>query len=448
LPAVLATLLLPPRLASAVETQLQAATVQAATAFAGGVAVGGPSGSRAAVLAEAFLKSTPVGKSRVAAVFLLAATCGLGLAPSWFGSPDLAGKKPDPAIARKDAAALPPGKPDPSESPKPAGHPAEGPRQLPPPPDINKAPLLTAWEPYARFAGHQGGVRALAFAADGTRLLSGGQDGHVRIWEVATGKELRSLHGPKARPVLSLALGAERAVAVGNDGGTVFVYDLRSGQDPRVAYKGPGREVRAVSFGGDGRSLRWARADGSLEWDRQPNARQAPLAGREADITCVAFSPGGRRVAWGLKDGSVKLWDVPRKKDLGHHRPHQHQVWCVTFSADGRTAASVDHFGNVSLWDPTTGRAQALLRNPCRDGHVHVTALVFSPDGGLVATGGGLDHTIRVWETRSGRRLALLAEHRGSILGLAFSPDGKLLASASADGTVRLWKGTARLTPP
>jgi WD40 repeat protein len=120
----------------------------------------------------------------------------------------------------------------------------------------------------------------------------------------------------------------------------------------------------------------------------------------------------------------------------------------VAFSADGRLAASVDHFGNVSLWDPTTGREQALLGNPCRGGHVHVTALALSPDGGLAATGGGLDHTVRVWETQSGRQLAHLVEHRGSVLGLAFSPDGRLLASASADGTVRLWKGTARPTPP
>src|SRR5262249_14741920 len=234
---------------------------------------------------------------------------------------------------------------------------------------------------------------------------------------------------------------------VGDDDGAVFVYDLRAEQEPRAAYPGRGRVAQALTFGDDGRSLAWARSDGAVERDGKRDGRSPVLAGQEGRGTCGSVSPDGRTVAWGMKDGRVKLWDAVRQTELGHYAMHKHQVWCVAFAADGRTVASVDHFGTVVLWDASTGREQALLRNPCRGGHVHVQALAFSPDGGLMATGGGGGHTIRVWEARSGRQLDLLVEPRGQIIGLAFPPDGQLLASASADGTVRLWTATRPLGP-
>jgi hypothetical protein len=455
LTGVLSTLLLSRMPALAMPVGLSAATVKAATASAGGSAAQGLVRPQAAAWAEAALTSLRAGKLKVAAALLLATvagTLGLGFSASWFGAPETIEEKPDAAVAQKDAGQPPPSKPpapertargNPPKQPVPK---AEVAAPVPPPRDEIPAQRLTGWEPHARLLGHQGGVRSLAFTADGTRLVSGGDDGHVRVWDVATKKELLSLHRLKARPIRAVALGAQDTVAVGNDDGTVLVYDLRGEQEPQVVHANRGRDVLALTFGGDHRSLAWARSDGAVEGDRNRAGPLPALAGQEGYVTCVAFSPDGRRVVWGTKDGRVKLWDAATGKEVGHYAIHKHQVWCVLFSGDGWTVASVDHFGAVVLWDAGTGKEQALLQNPCRGGHVHVLALAISPDGSLVATGGGGDHTIRVWETRSGRQLAHLIEHQGPIFGLAFSPDGRFLASASGDGTIRLWTPTRPLT--
>jgi RNA polymerase sigma factor (sigma-70 family) len=443
--AALGTLLLTGTSAYAVRADLVTKTVKAGLVFAGGATVRGIVALRAAALAEGMLNAALAGKIKIAA-FCLAMTLAcvsLGLSSS-FDSRETVAEGIEQVVAPKDPSREPPapapisardtGKPG-KKIEEPIGIAPGAPMAA----EVKPKRPTGKWEALARLAGHQGGARALAFSADNTRLVSGGDDGYLRVWDVATRSELRALGGSKRRPVRALALGADGTVAVGNDGGSLFVYDLHGPQEPKLAYGSRQCQISALTFGHDGRSLAWARSDGAVECQNECDGVAAPPASQAGQITCVALSPDGQRVVWGMKDGSVKLWDVVTGKELGHFPRHQHQVWCVTFSSDGRTAASVDHFGNVSLWDAFAGKERTLLWNPCRGGHVHVLALAFSPDGDLMATGGGGDHTIRIWDTQSGKELAHLLDHRGPICGLAFSPDGRLLASASGDGTVRLW---------
>jgi RNA polymerase sigma factor (sigma-70 family) len=398
-------------------------------------------------LAEGAACGLSASKLQVAAWALLAVLAcggGAGLVLSWSWKAQQPAVPTAPEIAQRGDAAAKAAPVD--DSRQPTKQP-ERPSNATPAPDkgarVPNTP--TGWKGHATLTGHQGAVRALRFTPDGSRLVSGGEDGRVRVWDVATARPIGTLHGSRARPIRAVALGADNTVAVGNDDGTVLVYDTGVEQEPRPAFSGRGLAVSALTFGDDGRSLAWARSDGAVERSGGRNNVSLPPAGPQEQVQCVAFSPEGRRLAWGMKDGRVRLWDAVAGKELGRYAVHQHPVWCVVFDADGRTAASVDHFGSVALWDAATGRQVGLLQNPCRGGHVHVQALAFSPDGSLMATGGVLDHTIRVWQTRPGRQIAHLVDHQGPIFGLAFSPDGKLLASASGDGTIRLW--TATYTP-
>jgi RNA polymerase sigma factor (sigma-70 family) len=436
--ALLGTLLVEGTVQAAVPAGLRAATVQGATACAAGETATGVGSAAARALAARALRAMLLTRLKVAAVLLV----GLTFAGAGIGWAVSAKPNAGPVEATDPA---PPPSPFPNgdlraaatERPETNGQPGPGQR------GEVRPQVATGWQLRSTLAGHPHGARALTFSPDGARLVSGGDDGRVRVWDVGTARELLTLSSPKARPIRAVALGREgNAVAAGNDDGTVLVWDLHGRRDPGFAFTGFAPEVRALSFGIDSASLTWARSDGSVEQERRPDAASVSIPGRQGDVRAVAFSPDGRTAAWGMQDGSVRLWDVAARTERGRFPVHGHQVWCVAFAAGGQTVASVDHFGTVRLWDAATGREQAVLRNPCRGGHVHVQALAFSPDGSLVATGGGLDHTIRVWETRSGRQLAHLLEHQGPILGLAFSPDGRLLASASADGSVRLWTPT------
>jgi RNA polymerase sigma factor (sigma-70 family) len=307
-----------------------------------------------------------------------------------------------------------------------------GPRQA------NRPQRVASWRAHAALTGHSGAVRALAFSVDGSRLVSGGDEGQVRVWDVGAARELLTLKSAKARPFRAVAFGqGGNAVAAGNDDGGVLVWDLRIGQEPRAVVPGRGHDVLALTFGDDGRSLAWARCGGAVEWDAGLEGLRAPLPGQGGEVQCVALSPDGRKAAWGMKDGGVRLWDAPGNKELGHYRPHRHEVRCVGLSSDGGLVGAVDPDATLKVLDVATGHQQ-MVRQVGTAGTGDVLALAFSPDRKVVATAGS-GGTVGLWDTQSARELAGLAGHRDTVHALAFSPDGQFLAAAASDGEIRVW---------
>ncbi len=301
------------------------------------------------------------------------------------------------------------------------------------------------------FPAHQGQVQSLSFSPDGRTLASTGVEPMIRLWDVATGRETFPPSGHRSWIRKLVVSPADGTVFTAGQDGTVRRWNPASGRELDVFARFPA-PIDAMAFAPDGRALLLGGQSGVLAlWSvaERREIRQFARADGRTDIHHVAFSPDGKTVAserriWDAATGQVLV--TLRDQDPQNHRFAN--FFPIFYSPDGRQIITAETKG-VRVWDIASGQE---VRWVIRYDRFHFYATALSPDGRLLARGGlkaplrGIeDYAIRLIEVASGREVATLTGHEEGTRGLAFSPDGRLLASGSGsnqsshDATVRVW---------
>lgn len=347
--------------------------------------------------------------------------------------------------------------------------------------------IVRLWEratrrPVASWRAHPG-FSQVAWASRGDRLVTGGADGEVKVWVASTGRLLHTFRR-HARRVYCLAVSADgRRVVSGGMDQIAVVHDIGTGEH-LATFQGHSGTVAGVAFTPDGTQVLSCGPDGRfLRWDARTGVVLAELRGHRADVSAIAVSADGRRLASGDWGGTLKFWDAG-VADVAVHRvpsstsavahvnrvvvdPAGRFVTCshsqaglptwslsdpatVSLTPTPRPVIGLDYapagqrllagtsWGQLMVMDVTVGAAVDTL-----SAHQGPLASVAThPSGRWVATGGE-DAQVKIWDLDADGRLQRHAREwpakTGAVLDLAFSPDGALLAVATADSQVFLW---------
>jgi WD40 repeat protein len=299
---------------------------------------------------------------------------------------------------------------------------------------------------------HQNVVRQVAATPDGIRAASSAFDGLFRLWDLATGEELHRWQGGNLNSAVAASPDGT-CLAGGNAEGEIVVWNLDNFAERwgRLTRQG---NVYHLDFSADGRLLASANHNGTVSlWDAATGANLAHLAGHTGRVWGVAFSPDGAILASGAEDSAILLRETATRKVIRSLRGHRGQVSALAFSPDGRWLASGEvsetatgskanskagKSDHIILWDAAAGTE--LLRIPAPLTH----ALIYTADGERLVSGDRFGK-VHFWDADSGKKLHTIAAHEGAVFGLALSPDGTRLVTASEDSSASVWQ--IALTP-
>jgi len=285
------------------------------------------------------------------------------------------------------------------------------------------------------------GVLSAAFSPDGMRIVTASEDDAVRVWDAATGDELRVLRGhngsvesaafsPDGMRIVTASRDGTARVWASDTGSELFV--LRGHRSMKSAFRSV---VSSAVFSPDGTRIVTASDDRTTRvWDAATGDELLVLRGHDGSVKSAAFSPDGMRIVTAAHDGTARVWASAAGSEHVVLLSSWSFVWSAAISPGGTRIVAVGRGNTARVWDAATGDELLVLH-----GHEgEVLSAAFSPDGTRIVTA-SRDGTARVWDATTGDELVVLPGHKGAVGSAAFSSDGTRIITASEDGTLRVW---------
>ncbi|AFZ27544.1 WD40 repeat-containing protein [Cylindrospermum stagnale PCC 7417] len=279
--------------------------------------------------------------------------------------------------------------------------------------------------------GHSDLVISVAVSADGKTLASSSADGTIKLWDITTGKLIKTLN--HRYQVYGVAWNRDSKTLASVSGNEIIIWNVTTGKRLKTLTGSDG--FWSVTWSPNGKKLASGSWDKTIRlWDANTGKIIKTLTGHTSEVYNVVWSPDSKTLASGSGDSTIKLWNGTTGKFITTLNGHRGTVYGLAWSPDSKTLASASTDRTIKLWNITTGELITTLT-----GHSDAVGSVdWSADGKTLASSSA-DNTIKLWDASTGKFIKTLNGHKDIVLSVAWSADGKTLASASRDKTVKLW---------
>ncbi len=298
-------------------------------------------------------------------------------------------------------------------------------------------------------------IHSIGLDSKNQNIITSNQNGIVKLWNLERGMLVKTIKGYSALVNItdSVAFSPDgKYLATGNNDGTVEIWEPSTGK-LLITFKWNSALINSLVFSPDGRVLVSGNADGTIRILGQEGKLLRTLFGHSGSVNSIAISPDSKIFVSGSSDKTIKIWDLVTGELISTLSGHSGSVNSIAISPDGKIIASGSSDKTIKIWNLAADLppCSVAIFGPCNNlateeaihtftGHSgSVNSIAISPDGKIIASGSA-DKTIKIWDLETRTLVNTLSGHSASVNAVAIEPNGRGLVSGSSDGTIKIWQ--------